>query len=615
MGLFTVRALTVAMLMVCSGCQCVPLPSQLKCTPDACGPGERCGEDGQCQLRVEDAGCTPVRSCQSEGRECGALQTGCAEIQCGACAEGQSCGLLQPGHCAACDFAAFDAPDPDFVDSNCDGLDGTVDGGLFLDPMAGDDFSPGSRAFPIKTLSRAAFLATQQPGAFHTVFIAEGGLAGMAWRVPVSLAGGYRAGSWIRSNTVVTTVSSGGVGLQVESVPASVGLSRLTIVGTTGASGTATVGLTLIDAPVMLQGLVIRAGDGAGGLAGRAGAQGTPGLPGAPGGLGTAGQGGCKFCTDLPGVTAGGEGGTGACGTGLPGEPSAFVSDTVTRPEDVLFQRATLEACSACPCPQILPAMGLVHLTALDGSVGTDGAGGDAGVDALLPVTATAGSLSGGVWQPAVAAAGGDAFAGVPADGGGAGGDVRYQLADPDSGALPLFKSIALGSSGGGGGAPGCGGRGGEGGWQGGASIGLVVVRATPRFDGVEIFTGRGGQGGEGGAGGPGGAGGAGGLGGSRWEATCVAGSGFRLSHPGAAPSTVFSGFVAGAGGPGGRGGNGGPGGAGAPGVGGSSIGVWCEGVSLTTLPVVTLGAAGPGGERAGAQSPAGLVVGDLDCR
>ena len=259
-------------------CQCVQLPTQLACTADACEPGESCGDDGRCHLLqgdagvdagvdggVMDAGCIASTSCAVEGRQCGLIQTGCGEADCGACAPGSTCGTFQPGQCAPCDPAVFDFPDPNFVDSNCDGIDGTVDGGLFVDPAVGSDgvFATGARDAPLRSLAYAQTVISRSLTPVHTVFIAEGSLEGVTWRAPTSLAGGYRSISWARSALAVTTLHAPGVGLRLETLPASVSVSGLTIYGLSQAiAGTATVGLALVDSPVKLQTVLIRAQEG-----------------------------------------------------------------------------------------------------------------------------------------------------------------------------------------------------------------------------------------------------------------------------------------------------------------------------------------------------------------
>lgn len=566
-------------LLITTSCQCVELPQSLRCTPETCAATEVCGEDGRCT--APDAGCTPTTTCADSARMCGLLNTGCGEEFCGPCPMGSTCGVVQLGQCSACDPAAYDAPDPNFIDSNCDGLDGTVDGGLFVDPETGSDFSPGTRSQPLYSLAKAAELVQLTPS-IHTVFIAGGVTGGLTWRAPVSLAGGYQVPDWTRSVLVSTTVRSPGTGLRLEGVPPSVTLSLLTVEATTGSAGTATIGLLLLDSPVTLQQLVVRAGDGSPGLPGADGAAGAPGANGGPGAIGTSGQ-LCCGSPPIPGAV--GDGGVGPCGEGLPGLAPPLPSSAVRRGRlDAVLTRSQQDRCTSCPCPELMIAAYEV-VNAVDADAGDPGRIGDAGLDAPSGPGGT-GFLDGGQWVRLAPVAGSAGAPGTPGGGGPFGGTAIYDER-LDSGILDT-KSAALGSSGGGGGAPGCGGLPGQGGQQGGASIGLVIVGAAPRIENVGVIAGQGGMGGQGGRGGAGGPGGQGGPGGPRYTADCeptgiTPVSSFGLNAPGQTSTNISSFFTAGAGGPGGPGGQGGPGGAGRPGAQGPSVGVWCDRTDFTS--------------------------------
>jgi hypothetical protein len=54
-----------------------------------------------------------------------------------------------------------DAPDPDLVDSNCDGIDGDLSASVFLAP-GGDDGAAGTLEEPVRTIERALALAAEQ---------------------------------------------------------------------------------------------------------------------------------------------------------------------------------------------------------------------------------------------------------------------------------------------------------------------------------------------------------------------------------------------------------------------------------------------------------------------
>ncbi len=594
------RAVLCSVLMLISGCQCVQLPTALRCTGASCSPGERCGDDGRCARA--DAGCTPSTTCAAEGRECGLLDTGCGEEDCGACANGLTCGSVARGVCSPCDPSAADAPDPDFVDTNCDGLDGMVDGGLFIDPQSGSDLNTGTRARPLYSLARAAELVQLDPS-IHTVFISQGVTEGGTWRAPVSLAGGYRAPEWLRTRSSTTTLRGRGTGLRLENLPATVQLSLLTIESTPGDAGSASIGLFVQDAPVSLQQLVVRAGDGPPGLRGADGVRGANGGPGGPGSVGSSGQ-LCSGCGQSPVAGAAGDAGVGPCGEGTPGLTPLLPNGVRTPPPlDVVLLRPTSGPCSQCPC---LDKTGQLETpNALDGlPPAAPPASGDAGADGPARVAGT-GSLDGGLWLPLAGAAGAVGYPGAPGAPGAFGGTAIYSL---ESDAGVEARSAALGSSGGGGGAPGCGGQPGSGGHQGGASIGLVVVGLAPRLENVSVIAGRGGAGGAPGAGGPGGLGGPGGAGGPRWTADCELPPllpQFGLNPPSASPTGISSYFTAGAGSMGGSGGEGGAGGRGSAGPVGPSVGVWCERSRLDPAQLQVLVSGSDGG----------LAVPAIDCQ
>ncbi len=192
---------------------------------------------------------------------------------------------------------------------------------------------------------------------------------------------------------------------------------------------------------------------------------------------------------------------------------------------------------------------------------GQPGAAGAPGAHGIA--SSVAGLVVNGAWT-AAPPAGDGVIGGLGLGGGGGGGSCTYAGMN--------------GHCGGGGGAGGSPGAGGLGGWNGGASIAVLVVDASPTFRGCDLVAGTGGVGGSGGAGGAGGAGGVGG------------GS--------------FLGSVVPHGAHGGAGGAGGPGGGGGGGAGGPS---WCMFRAGASQPVVSSsvmfstsqgGAGGSGGAR-----------------
>jgi hypothetical protein len=193
---------------------------------------------------------------------------------------------------------------------------------------------------------------------------------------------------------------------------------------------------------------------------------------------------------------------------------------------------------------------------AAGGGIGTAGSNGGPGVNGSG--LATNGSFNGFAWVPAVGVAG---TAGCDGSGGGGGG-----------GGVNCGSTNGGIGHGGGGGEGGHAGVGGKGGHGGGASIALILIDASPRFEQCSWTTNQAGVAGIGGDGGPSGTGGAGGFGAS------------SCSGPN--------------GGDGGPGGTSGPGGGGQGGPGGPS---WCivklgSSNPVLVTPTFNVGTGGAGG-------------------
>jgi hypothetical protein len=193
----------------------------------------------------------------------------------------------------------------------------------------------------------------------------------------------------------------------------------------------------------------------------------------------------------------------------------------------------------------------------VNGTNGLDGGSGGAGTNGSGGTSI--GVFSGATWLPATSPGGQDGCGG----GGGGGGGGGWTL-----GGCPTDWS----GTGGGGGQGGVGGSPGAGGRGGGASVALLLIDSSPRFDDCSFVSGTGGPGGTGGSGRDGGPGAAGGRG-----ATSSCGS---------------------SGGNGGHGGPSGPGGGGQGGPGGPS---WCIVKLGTSTPALvnasfTVGTGGTGG-------------------
>jgi hypothetical protein len=456
-----------------------------------------------------------------------------------------------------CNPALPDLPDEDFVDANCDGVDGDADAGFFVDPTAGSNVNPGTLKAPFRSLAHALPIAAD---AGKVLYLAQGPYNEPALRLerPVSLYGGYARGEdggWARGNAFETRINGGPIGLTVSGLEdTALTLEQLHIISTTPPdAGAPSIGLRVLNSmDVRLRHVTVEAGRGADGLPSNpAVANPQAGADGGPG----------QTPTDTPtdARADGGSPGVNSCGTGIrggSGGQGGIASATATPGEagipsadgGELGQNVTVGDCSGTLC----------QCNGDAGGRGQDGAEGNAGTDG--PAGDGIGQQKNDSW---VANAGGGGGPGQPGGGGGGGGGGGYCLVQAGSRLLD-----SKGGGGGGGGAGGCPGVGaGAGGGGGGASIAVLLVNGRVDLVSSTLKTAGGGQGGAGGRGsdgGPGGKGGLGGAGNPRVQEHTSGTTTYRLEATG------------GPGGNGGNGGNGGRGGHGGNGGGGPSVGIWC---------------------------------------
>ncbi|MFH1811586.1 MAG: MopE-related protein [Pseudomonadota bacterium] len=490
------------------------------------------------------------------------------------------------------DRGAFPQPWADYVDENCDGVDGVIAHSLFVSAL-GSATGTGSLANPFATLGAA--LAALPASGKRYLLVAEGVYPeDLELRDGDKLFGGYASDFLSRDVLLHSTVIQGVAPVDVDA-PATINASDLgrsaaeTIVsgftiqgrdieGATAdnAHGAASVAVYLseVGPGLVLQNNVIRGGRGGPGGRGSTGAvgygrqnstalDGTDGLAqvrqngvcpvglwreGGAGGANlrcpasNAHRGGGVRCPTFDWASTPYQGAHAeyATPTGNDGEGGFDWSFDPWSNQDGRYCGHVTE--SGWPDPQ--------RNVGNDGRDGADGAPGTGG----LGGRGRYGSVSNGVWvrAPAGATVGSAGTAAAAGGGGGAGGGTARWYTGADT--CPEHEQ---GATGGGGGAGGCGGAGGSAGGAGGASIAVLIVRSSvsssvglPSLVDNRIERGAGGDGGTGGYGGPGGQGGRGGFGGP--------------------PST----WVGSTGGKGGDGGNGGPGAGGGGGSGGASYGV-----------------------------------------
>lgn len=454
-------------------------------------------------------------------------------------------GYAEPADCKPDDPAinprAADLPDLAFVDSNCDGIDGTEAKAVFVSP-SGNDASPGTKAQPKRQVNAAVTAAAATD---RYVLVAFGSYGHVTAASGVGIYGGYDAQTWQRRDRYpdgLPEIVSVPEGLLADGATGVV-LQHLAIRGLAFASQRSAYGIRAINgASLTLQRVLVGAGDGA---AGPPGANGRPGANGGRGGLPSFAGPYCDAVVDydLGGDGGdstvgrlGGRGGTGgAPGNGEAGEPGRF---------------GTPGGAGGASGTRGQPGS-----DGSDGSNGEPGLGGDGG-------TSTP-SGAGASWIGSNGSFGRIGGAGNGGGGGGGGG-----------GQTGLFVLDGTGNPGGGGGGGGAPGQFGDGGGFGGGSFGIYLFNSNIVAESSSVQAGNSGPGGRGGNGGTGGAGGAGAPG----DDECLS--------------------EVGRGGNGGRGGDGGVGGAGGGGAGGPSIGVMKVGTSTATLTdtTVTAGQAGPGG-------------------
>jgi hypothetical protein len=418
-----------------------------------------------------------------------------------------------------------DKPDMSFADTNCDGIDGSRAGAVFVSP-SGDDGNDGTMAHPKKTIG-AALAAATAGSETKDIYLDRGTYNETVTMVPdVNIYGGYdSAAGWTRSKSNVSEIAgapairaSGGVIDEVQLVK---------LKGHVRPDGSA-YGAIVVSATLTFTDCSICADDGGPGARGRDGApgkDGSAGMRGIDGSIfiddeGNGGEGGGQFS----GCSLGGKGGNGGDGRrrGAPGQ-NGFPG------EQVGSMMTALGGQGGAPSPACAVAAG----KGANGQDGADGASG--GLSPSVPSFATPDGLRLGQ--------GGNGTPGLPGGGGGGGGGGGAGL-DPDFPSMCTFETADVGGGGGGGGGGGCAGGIGGGGGDGGASVGVYGFNATLFFVDCALQVGQGGGGGDGGNGGPGGA----------KPGVSPRGNGYSFSGEG------------GNGGDGGKGGDSGPGGGGSGG-------------------------------------------------
>jgi hypothetical protein len=456
-------------------------------------------------------------------------------------------GIPDPQDCAPRDAAihpgAPDLPDLSFVDSNCDGIDGTETDAVFVSPN-GNDANPGTRAQPKREIQAAIDAAKASVGRY--VLVADGSYQHVKAATSVSIYGGYDPNDWSqRSASLKTEIAGVPEGILADGATR-VTLQLLSVRGSSDPYHPSAYGIRAINGSALtLQRVSVAAG-----AALDSHPRGTDGFyPGRDGGRGENGE---RGACDHEYEAGGGEGGTaGDLGgnAGFHGGGGGFPG----------YHDGRGGYGPGGGAGGKNGDHGEPGGTGADGLNGIPGRGGPAGVGFDLSAS---GTTSGYGTRGEDGGDGGNGTDGQGGSGGGGGGG-QPGLLEPD-----------IGNGGGGGGGGGEHGELGQGGEGGAGSFGISLYDSALIVESSSITTGDGAPGGNGGNGTRGGAGGARGYGG----AVCL--------------STV------GRGGRGGLGGNGGSGGGGGGGAGGPSIGIFKGGTSKATVrdSAIKIGTGGAGG-------------------
>jgi hypothetical protein len=436
---------------------------------------------------------------------------------------------------------AADLPDLSFLDSNCDGLDGTEANAIFASPL-GNDANPGTKTQPKREIQAAVAAAATVA---KDVYAAGGEYGRVEARSGVGIFGAYAPESWRRGSSFVTSIAGSPEGILVDNAR-DVVLQWLRVAGSNaGQAHRSAYGIRGVNgSELTLQQVTVMAGNGAEGAAGPSG---RAGLDGGRGGNGLSGS--CDLEKN-PNVDFGGSAGASPAGRiGGKGGDSGYGSGSG-------------KAGSGGTSGSAGGPGGAGGNPGKPGGKGQDGSSGAPGGMGAGGSNSTAGAPTSWLGRNGTAGLNGE-----PGNGGGGGGGGGGQGG--------FFVDDGTGNGGGGGGGGASSGVGGGAGMAGGGSFGIYLYDSVIVVEASTITAG------DGGAGGQGGIGGRSGLGGP----------------PGAGEDECTS--EVGAGGHGGRGGDGGQGGGGGGGSGGPSIGVMKAGTSSTatlTGTRVTFGTGGAGG-------------------
>lgn len=453
-----------------------------------------------------------------------------------------------------------DEPDDDFLDTDCDGIDGVAAQAVFVSPNGSDD-SVGDAETPVQTIGKAIEIAVASG---KDVYVCNGQYADNVHVTGhgVRIYGGYDCtDGWRRVADHAVVAPASGVALSVENATDGVVIDRIAFRAASAVSASeSSVAASIVNSPARLNRVELTSGDGQPGIDGADAAD--PAYPETP----TAGANAsnvvgatdCKYigtsctsyvptgdCAQLPALA---DGPTYTCadGTSLHGGTGGSAANAALTLYGVRWSG---------PFPGWAGEPAASGLDGQAGEKGTDGVIGE-GFGRIEAGKYIAANL-GGDGEPGTAGQSGR---------GGDGATSTCGYINDIEGAL------VIGGGGGQGGYAGCGGTPGHGGGAGGASIALIIDNSVVELAWSRVITGNGGHGGIATGGIQGQPGASGGLGGTSPEGATYSGKN------------------------GGKGGKGGDGGDGGPGGGGPSIGIVHVGQAPTLSDVTfVLGDSGRG--------------------
>ncbi len=535
------------------------------------------GLDGNCNGTVDDIGTLPlnanqVGACSGSVKKCtgaGGFVDNFATV---------------PG------YGLYEAPDGSFLDENCDGIDGTIAGAMFIS-QNGADAGNCSKSAPCKTLAYAIAAA---PGTTNQdIYVMASGTAYSAFSIyagKVRIWGGYDA-NWVRADRNVpghAVTIQGALDVADQQVMAvkvradDVKLEDLILVGIdatgdVGGNGKSSYVVYVKDA----KGLEIQRCDfiqanGAPGVAG------TNGMDASATAAGSGGNGGgaSQYNTACDNSSRGGGGGGAGANPTCSGTGGSNGGSGGTMDSNCGVFSLNLNATNG----NSGTALGSLPGGSGGGTCSVGGSGTSGGVNNGLGgggTTKSSGVLSADYWAGLTGGNGGVGTAGSGGSGGGGSGGC-------DTG------TDSYGAGGGGGGQGGCPAMSiATGGGAGGSSFGLFLVNTggttlTYTVSECTVVRGYGGNRGNGGVGGRGQSGGAGGNG----------GTGAGGSQPG---------------GNGGHGGHGGHGGGAGGGAGGLSYGIFTPANAIGTFAGLSYIGGAPGTGGAGGASAPGAPLPEAD--